>query len=70
MSIYKYYNFLFLCFLFEILTTEASQKENKSSQPEDCFQQCAAVSEAGGQKTELETQPSVGTQTVTSFFFF
>ncbi|XP_075267722.1 soluble lamin-associated protein of 75 kDa [Opisthocomus hoazin] len=41
---------------------EASQKENKSSQPEDCFQQSAAVSEAGGQKTELETQPSADSQ--------
>ncbi|KAF1663818.1 Soluble lamin-associated protein of 75 kDa, partial [Aptenodytes patagonicus] len=48
---------------------EASQKENKSFQAEDHFQQSAAVSEASGHKTELETQLSVGTQTVTSFFF-
>ncbi|KFW06627.1 Soluble lamin-associated protein of 75 kDa [Fulmarus glacialis] len=47
---------------------EASQKESKSFQAEDHFRQSAAVSEASGQKTELETQLSVGTQTVTSFF--
>ncbi|NXE13556.1 F169A protein, partial [Lophotis ruficrista] len=40
---------------------EASQKEHKSFQAEDHFQQSAAVSEASGQKTELETQLSVGT---------
>ncbi|KFW69376.1 Soluble lamin-associated protein of 75 kDa [Pygoscelis adeliae] len=38
---------------------EASQKENKSFQAEDHFQQSAAVSEASGQRTELETQLSV-----------
>ncbi|NXT35164.1 F169A protein, partial [Pelecanoides urinatrix] len=50
------------------IAAEASQKENKSFQAEDHFRQSAAVSEASGQKTELETQLSVGTQTVTSFF--
>ncbi|KAF1458389.1 Soluble lamin-associated protein of 75 kDa, partial [Spheniscus mendiculus] len=45
------------------IAAEASQKENKSFQAEDHFQQSAAVSEASGQKTELETQLSVGTQT-------
>ncbi|NXJ50946.1 F169A protein, partial [Spizaetus tyrannus] len=48
---------------------EASQKENKSTQAEDRFQQSAAVSEASGQKTKLETQLSVGTLTVTFFFY-
>ncbi|KFQ97589.1 Soluble lamin-associated protein of 75 kDa [Nipponia nippon] len=46
---------------------EASQKENKSFQAEDHFWPSGAVSEASGQKTELETQLNVGTQTVTSF---
>ncbi|KFP14659.1 Soluble lamin-associated protein of 75 kDa [Egretta garzetta] len=40
---------------------EASQKENKSFQAEDNFRQSAAVSEASGHKTELETQLSVDT---------
>ncbi|XP_072715891.1 soluble lamin-associated protein of 75 kDa isoform X1 [Ciconia boyciana] len=35
---------------------EASQKQHKSVQAEDHFLQSAAVSEASGQKTELETQ--------------
>ncbi|KFQ86957.1 Soluble lamin-associated protein of 75 kDa, partial [Phoenicopterus ruber ruber] len=38
---------------------EASQKENKSVQAEDNFQQSAAVSEASGQNRELETWRSV-----------
>ncbi|KFO03510.1 Soluble lamin-associated protein of 75 kDa [Balearica regulorum gibbericeps] len=42
---------------------EASQKENKNVQAEDSLRQSAAVSEASGQKTELETQLSVRTQT-------
>uniref|UniRef100_A0A663ETI9 Family with sequence similarity 169 member A n=1 Tax=Aquila chrysaetos chrysaetos TaxID=223781 RepID=A0A663ETI9_AQUCH len=41
---------------------EASQKENKSTQAEDRFQQSAAVSEASGQKTKLETQLSADSQ--------
>ncbi|XP_052633778.1 soluble lamin-associated protein of 75 kDa isoform X3 [Harpia harpyja] len=41
---------------------EASQKENKSTQAEDRFQQSAAVSEASGQKTKLETQVSADSQ--------
>ncbi|NWW08661.1 F169A protein, partial [Oreocharis arfaki] len=46
---------------------EASKKENKSLQAEDNFCQ-SAVSEASGPRTEVETQLSVGTQSVTSFF--
>ncbi|NXS10118.1 F169A protein, partial [Neodrepanis coruscans] len=46
---------------------EASKKENKNLQTEDKFCQ-SAVSEASGQKTELETQLSVGTQSVVFFF--
>ncbi|NWY56355.1 F169A protein, partial [Chionis minor] len=42
----------------------ASQKENVSCQAEDRFCQSAVVPEASEEKTELETQPSVGTQTV------
>ncbi|KFW91127.1 Soluble lamin-associated protein of 75 kDa [Phalacrocorax carbo] len=38
---------------------EASQKESRSFQAEDHFQQSAAVYEASGQRTELETQLSV-----------
>ncbi|XP_053911289.1 soluble lamin-associated protein of 75 kDa isoform X2 [Cuculus canorus] len=41
---------------------EASQKENKSLQAEDNFQQSAAVSETSGRKTELETQLSADSQ--------
>ncbi|NWZ52128.1 F169A protein, partial [Haliaeetus albicilla] len=52
------------------IAAEASQKENKSTQAEDRFQQSAAVSEASAQKTKLETQLSVGTLTVTSFYCF
>ncbi|KAM6226319.1 soluble lamin-associated protein of 75 kDa [Spheniscus humboldti] len=44
------------------IAAEASQKENKSFQAEDHFQQSAAVSEASGQKTELETQLSADSQ--------
>ncbi|NXM55306.1 F169A protein, partial [Illadopsis cleaveri] len=46
---------------------EASKKENKSLQAEDNFCQSAA-SEASGPRTEVETQLSVGTQSITSFF--
>ncbi|NXD05620.1 F169A protein, partial [Certhia familiaris] len=46
---------------------EASNKENKNLQAEDNFCQ-SAVSEASGPRTEAETQLSVGTQSVTSFF--
>ncbi|NXH54393.1 F169A protein, partial [Rhabdornis inornatus] len=45
---------------------EASKKENKSLQAEDNFRQ-SAVSEASGPRTEVETQLSVGAQSVTSF---
>ncbi|XP_050769491.1 soluble lamin-associated protein of 75 kDa isoform X1 [Gymnogyps californianus] len=45
-----------------IAAAEASQKENKSFQAEAHFQQSAAVSEASGQKTELETQLSADSQ--------
>ncbi|XP_069737251.1 soluble lamin-associated protein of 75 kDa [Phaenicophaeus curvirostris] len=41
---------------------EASQKENKSLQAEDNYQQSAAVSETSGWKTELETQLSADSQ--------
>ncbi|XP_059690211.1 soluble lamin-associated protein of 75 kDa [Gavia stellata] len=41
---------------------EASQKENKSFQAEDHLRHSAAVSEASGQKTELETQLSADCQ--------
>ncbi|NXB03693.1 F169A protein, partial [Cnemophilus loriae] len=47
---------------------EASKKENKSLQAEDNFCQ-SAVSEASGPRTEVETQLSVGTQSLTSFFW-
>ncbi|NXO57892.1 F169A protein, partial [Aramus guarauna] len=43
---------------------EASQKENKNVQAEDNLWQSAAVSEASGQKTELETQLSVGKESI------
>ncbi|NXI99505.1 F169A protein, partial [Psophia crepitans] len=43
---------------------EASQKESKSVQAGGNLRQFAAASEASGQNTELETQPSVRTQTV------
>ncbi|NWX59611.1 F169A protein, partial [Promerops cafer] len=49
------------------IAAEASKKENKSLQAEDNFCQ-SAVSEASGPRTEVETQLSVGTQSVTSFF--
>ncbi|NWT57988.1 F169A protein, partial [Erythrocercus mccallii] len=45
---------------------EASKKENKNLQAEDNFCQ-SAVPEASGPRTEVETQLSVGTQSVTSF---
>ncbi|NWS35809.1 F169A protein, partial [Polioptila caerulea] len=48
---------------------EASKKENKSLQAEDSFCQ-SAVSEASGPRTEAVTQPSVGTQSVTTFFYY
>ncbi|NXG57090.1 F169A protein, partial [Hemiprocne comata] len=44
--------------------TVASRKENKTTQATVGLQQSAAVSEASGQKTELETHLSVGTQSV------
>ncbi|NWS09140.1 F169A protein, partial [Motacilla alba] len=47
---------------------EASKKENKSLPAEDNLCQ-SAVSEAGGPRTEVETQLSVGTQSVASFFY-
>ncbi|NXN22748.1 F169A protein, partial [Nycticryphes semicollaris] len=46
------------------MEAEASQEEEESYQADSNLQQFAAVSEASGQKTELETQPSVGTQTI------
>ncbi|NXR40957.1 F169A protein, partial [Zosterops hypoxanthus] len=49
------------------IAAEASKKENNSLQAEDNFCQSAA-SEASGPRTEVETQLSVGTQSVTSFF--
>ncbi|NXR83961.1 F169A protein, partial [Pycnonotus jocosus] len=43
--------------------TEASKKENKSLQAEDSIDSSqSAVSEAGGPRTEVETQLNVGTQ--------
>ncbi|NWW54490.1 F169A protein, partial [Pedionomus torquatus] len=42
----------------------ASQKEEESYQADSILQQSAAVSEASGQQTELETQPNVGTRRV------
>ncbi|KFV39711.1 Soluble lamin-associated protein of 75 kDa, partial [Gavia stellata] len=45
----------------KLKTAEASQKENKTFQAEDHLRHSAAVSEASGQKTELETQLSVDT---------
>ncbi|NXY33234.1 F169A protein, partial [Pomatorhinus ruficollis] len=48
------------------IAAEASKKENKSLQAEDNFCQSAA-SEASGPRTEVETQLSVGTQSLTSF---
>uniref|UniRef100_A0A8B9RUR4 Family with sequence similarity 169 member A n=1 Tax=Accipiter nisus TaxID=211598 RepID=A0A8B9RUR4_9AVES len=44
------------------IAAEASQKENKSTQAEDRFQQSAAVTEASGQKTNLETQLTADSQ--------
>ncbi|NWS12777.1 F169A protein, partial [Pachyramphus minor] len=52
------------------IAAEASKKENNNLQTEDKLSQ-SAVSEASGQRTErteLETQLNVGTQSVTSFF--
>ncbi|NWX75704.1 F169A protein, partial [Alca torda] len=46
------------------IAAQASKKENKSVQADDNFQPSAAVSEASGQKTDLVTQPNVGTQAV------
>ncbi|NXF21121.1 F169A protein, partial [Rhodinocichla rosea] len=46
------------------IAAETAKKENRSLQAEDN----SAVSEAGGPRTEEETQLSVGTQSVTSFF--
>ncbi|NWU51425.1 F169A protein, partial [Dromas ardeola] len=46
------------------IAAEAPKKENKNVQAADNFQPSAAVSEASGQKTDLVTQPNVGTQTV------
>ncbi|NXP09650.1 F169A protein, partial [Thinocorus orbignyianus] len=43
---------------------EDSQEEEESYQADCNLQQSAAVSEASGEKTDLETQPSVGTQSV------
>ncbi|NWH33273.1 F169A protein, partial [Chloropsis hardwickii] len=51
------------------ITAEASKKQNRSFQAEDNFCQSAG-SEASGPRTEVETQLSVGTQSVSSFFFF
>ncbi|NWY69120.1 F169A protein, partial [Erithacus rubecula] len=48
------------------LAAEASKKENKNLQTEDNFCQ-SAVSEASGPRTEVETQLSVGAQSLTSF---
>ncbi|NXD81017.1 F169A protein, partial [Halcyon senegalensis] len=45
------------------IAAEASQREN-NVQAEDRFQQSAAVAEASGQNTEVETKRSVGTRTV------
>ncbi|XP_074934899.1 soluble lamin-associated protein of 75 kDa isoform X1 [Phalacrocorax aristotelis] len=44
------------------IRAEASQKESRSFQAEDHFQQSAAVYEASGQRTELETQLSADSQ--------
>ncbi|NWT05785.1 F169A protein, partial [Mionectes macconnelli] len=52
------------------IAAEASKKENNIVQTEDKLSQ-SAVSESSGQRTqrtELETQLNVGTQSVTSFF--
>ncbi|NXU38922.1 F169A protein, partial [Drymodes brunneopygia] len=51
------------------IAAEAANKENQSLQAEDNFCQ-SAVSEASGPRTEVETQLSVGTQSVTSFFYY
>ncbi|NXB73211.1 F169A protein, partial [Donacobius atricapilla] len=51
----------------ENLRIAEASKENKSLQAEDNFCQ-SAVSEASGPRTEVETQLSVGTRSVTSFF--
>ncbi|NXF65301.1 F169A protein, partial [Ciccaba nigrolineata] len=51
----------------KLKTAKASQKGNKSFLAEGHFQQSAVVSEVSEQKIELQTQPNVGTQTVTSF---
>ncbi|NXC66523.1 F169A protein, partial [Anhinga anhinga] len=58
----KLFNLFFLVVFvlsLHVQMTEASQKESRSCQAEDRFQQSAAVSEASGQRTELETQLSV-----------
>ncbi|KAM9262520.1 soluble lamin-associated protein of 75 kDa [Morus bassanus] len=44
------------------IAAETSQNENRSFEAEDHFQQSAAVSEASGQRTELETQLSADSQ--------
>ncbi|NXY12723.1 F169A protein, partial [Atrichornis clamosus] len=48
------------------ITAEASKNENKGLQTEDNFCR-SAVSEASGSRTEVETQLSVATQSVTPF---
>ncbi|KAM6301603.1 soluble lamin-associated protein of 75 kDa [Podargus strigoides] len=48
----------------ELKIAEASQEGSTNSQAEVRFQQPAAVSEASGQNTELETQPSTDSQKV------
>ncbi|NXW85604.1 F169A protein, partial [Alopecoenas beccarii] len=50
---------MFMIYKEKLKIAEASQKENKSFQVEDHCWQPAAVSEARGQKTELETQLNV-----------
>ncbi|XP_064903391.1 soluble lamin-associated protein of 75 kDa isoform X1 [Columba livia] len=49
---------MFIIYREKLRISEASQKENKSSQAEDHCLQSAAVSEARGQYMELETQLS------------
>ncbi|XP_014820508.1 PREDICTED: soluble lamin-associated protein of 75 kDa-like isoform X2 [Calidris pugnax] len=44
------------------LKMEEALQEEESSQADSNFQQSAAVSEASGQKTDLETQPSAASQ--------
>lgn len=46
----------------KLTVAEALQKENKSFQAEDHFRQSAAVSEASGQESELETKLSADSQ--------